>query len=45
RMSGWAAHVLEQNENNRLIRPTSDYIGKFDLKYTPMAERGAAAAC
>ena len=45
RMSGWAAHVLEQNANNRLIRPTSDYIGKMDLKYTPMAERGAAAAC
>ncbi len=27
RMSGWAAHIIEQHENNRLIRPVADYSG------------------
>ena len=39
RMSGWAAHVLEQYENNRLIRPTAEYTGPFDLKYIAIDER------
>ena len=39
RVSGWAAHVLEQHGNNRLIRPRSDYTGAIDLKYVPLAER------
>jgi citrate synthase len=39
RMSGWCAHVLEQQADNRLIRPASDYIGRADLKYTPVEER------
>ncbi len=28
RMSGWTAHILEQYQNNRLIRPRADYTGK-----------------
>jgi len=39
RMSGWAAHVLEQYANNRLIRPRADYIGEMDLKYVDIAKR------
>lgn len=39
RMSGWAAHVLEQHSNNRLIRPTADYTGAMDLKYVPIEKR------
>lgn len=27
RISGWAAHIMEQNENNALIRPLSEYVG------------------
>jgi citrate synthase len=27
RISGWAAHVIEQLDDNRLIRPRADYIG------------------
>ena len=39
RIAGWAAHVLEQHSNNRLIRPRSDYSGALDLKYVPLSER------
>src|SRR6266581_3559096 len=39
RVAGWAAHVLEQHGNNRLIRPRAEYTGAIDLKYIPLAER------
>jgi citrate synthase len=39
RMVGWTAHVIEQQSDNRLIRPASDYIGKVDLKYAPIETR------
>lgn len=39
RISGWVAHILEQYANNRLIRPTSKYIGTFNRKFVPMDER------
>ena len=39
RVAGWAAHVLEQHGNNRLIRPRGEYTGARDLKYVPLANR------
>jgi citrate synthase len=39
RMAGWAAHVLEQLSNNRLIRPRAEYTGATNLRYIPIAER------
>lgn len=39
RISGWAGHILEQLENNKLIRPRADYIGNWDMKYVPISER------
>ncbi|HVF91291.1 MAG TPA: citrate synthase [Blastocatellia bacterium] len=39
RISGWTAHVLEQYENNRLIRPRAEYVGPRGLKYVPIEER------
>lgn len=39
RITGWTAHLLEQWEDNRLIRPSADYIGARGLKVTPIAER------
>lgn len=39
RISGWAAHVLEQLGNNKLIRPRSEYLGEMDLKYVPIEQR------
>ncbi|MGD6841058.1 citrate synthase [Bacillus infantis] len=40
RVSGWLAHILEQYENNRLIRPRADYTGPGMQTYVPVAERG-----
>jgi citrate synthase len=40
RISGWAAHVIEQHDNNRLIRPRADYTGPaYPAPYVPIAER------
>jgi citrate synthase len=39
RISGWAAHVLEQYANNRLIRPRAEYTGPRGLTYVPIEER------
>jgi citrate synthase len=39
RIAGWTAHVLEQVDNNRLIRPESDYVGPRNVSYVPIDER------
>ena len=39
RVAGWAAHVNEQQENNRLIRPRARYIGPEKRSVRPIAER------
>lgn len=39
RVSGWAAHVLEQLEDNRLIRPEADYTGPRNQPYIPLNKR------
>ena len=39
RMSGWTAHVREQHNDNRLIRPESEYIGPNDQTYVPIEDR------
>ncbi len=39
RVVGWSAHVMEQHKNNRIIRPTDDYVGPFDRKVEPIEQR------
>lgn len=36
RISGWSAHLLEQRENNKLIRPISNYIGPQQRPWQPI---------
>ncbi len=39
RITGWAAHIMEQRANNKLIRPAADYIGPELQPWTPIEER------
>lgn len=39
RMAGWTAHIMEQYENNQLIRPRAHYIGPDDRKYISIKDR------
>ncbi|GBG08836.1 citrate synthase [Paenibacillus agaridevorans] len=39
RLSGWSAHILEQYQDNRLIRPRADYVGPVNAKYVPIEQR------
>ncbi len=39
RITGWAAHVMEQRGNNRLIRPSAEYIGEDNRPFVSMEDR------
>lgn len=39
RITGWAAHIMEQRSDNKLIRPAADYIGPDLQVYQPIGER------
>lgn len=39
RVSGWTAHVMEQRVNNRIIRPSADYVGPAPRKFVAVGQR------